>query len=86
MLPRLRAITTFNDYLLLAITVAPFLTGYLAYHQCLNYKMILTLHILAGEIMLMAVTFTKLGHMAFFFFVRFFIESENCLRRGTRTW
>jgi len=85
--PRLRAISSFNDFLLLFITIAPFLTGYLAYHQCFfNYKTMLTLHILAGEIMLMAITFTKLGHIIFFFFTRFHISSEYSLIPGSRVW
>jgi hypothetical protein len=44
------------------------------------------LHILAGEVMLMAIPFTKLGHMLFFFFYRFFIGSEYSFVRGTRSW
>ncbi len=84
--PRLRAISTFNDYFLLLITIAPFLTGYFAYHQWFDYKTMLTIHILSGEIMLMAVTFTKLGHIIFFFFNRFHISSEYGLCQGSRTW
>jgi hypothetical protein len=84
--PGLRAITTFNDYLLLLITAAPFLTGYLAHHQLFDYKTVLTIHILTGEIMLMAITFTRLGHIIFFFFIRLFVGSEYSLWRGTRTW
>ena len=84
--PQVRAITTFYDYILLFIATAPFLTGFFAYHQYFDYKTILTLHILFGEIMLMAITFTKLGHMAFFFIIRFLVESEYCLGQGTRVW
>jgi hypothetical protein len=46
----------------------------------------MTLHILSGEIMLIALPFTKLGHMLFFFLYRFLIGSEYSFVRGTRTW
>ena len=83
---QVRAITTFNDYFVLLVTVAPFVTGFIAYHQWFDYSTVLTIHIMTGELMLMAVTFTKLGHMVFFFLSRFLIGREYCLGRGTRAW
>jgi nitrate reductase gamma subunit len=85
-LARVRAITTAYDYLILLIAIAPFLTGYLAYHQWFNYDAVMTLHILTGEVMLITIPFTKLGHMLFFFLYRFFIGSEYSFARGSRTW
>ena len=84
--PRVRAISTPNDHLVLFITAAPFLTGFMAYHQWGDYKTIVTLHILAGQLMLIAVPFTKLGHMVFFFFARILLGSEFSFWRGNRTW
>ena len=83
---KVRSVTTILDYLLLLITIAPFLTGYLAYHQLIDYGTIINIHIIAGELMLMSIGLTKLGHMIFFFFVRFFIGSEYSLRSGAREW
>jgi nitrate reductase gamma subunit len=83
---KVQAITTVYDYFLLIVTAAPFLTGYFAYHQWFDYNLVLTIHILTGEIMLMAIPFTKLGHMVFFFFVRILVGGEYGFRRGTRTW
>ncbi len=83
---RVRAITTAYDYIVLFIAVAPFLSGYMAYHQWFDYKTILIAHILAGEIMLIVSPFTKLGHMLFFFLCRFLIGSEYSFGQGTRTW
>ncbi|MDY6934826.1 MAG: hypothetical protein SVZ03_11495 [Spirochaetota bacterium] len=83
---RVRSVTSVYDYLLLLITIAPFLTGYLAYHQLIDYKTIITIHIIAGELMLISIGLTKLGHMVFFSFVRFFIGSEYSFRGGTRIW
>jgi nitrate reductase gamma subunit len=83
---RVRAITTAYDYLTLLIAVAPFLTGYLAYHQWFDYGTLMFLHILTGEVMLIAIPFTKLGHMLFFFLYRFLIGSEHSLSQANRTW
>jgi nitrate reductase gamma subunit len=85
-LARVRAITTAYDYLILLIAIAPFLTGYFAYHQWFDYDAVMTLHILAGEVMLITIPFTKLGHMLFFFLYRFFIGNEYSFVRGSRTW
>ncbi len=85
-IPQVQALSTPYDYILLFITAAPFLTGFFAYHQIFEYKTIIILHILAGEIMLIAIPFTKLGHMVFFFFVRILIGSEYSFWRGNRTW
>jgi nitrate reductase gamma subunit len=86
MIPRVRAISSINDYLLLLVTAAPFLTGFMAYHQWFDYKTIILLHLLAGEIMLITIPFTKLGHMVFFFFVRFFTRSEHNWGSGKKGW
>jgi nitrate reductase gamma subunit len=85
-LARVRAITSLYDYVVLLIAVAPFLTGFLAYHQWFDYHIIMILHILAGELMLITIPFTKLGHMLFFFLYRFLIGSEYSFTRGSRTW
>ena len=85
-LARVRAITTGYDYLMLLVTLSPFLTGYLAYHQWFDYRMVIFLHILSGEVMLITIPFTKLGHMIFFFLYRFLIGSEYSFSQGTRTW
>lgn len=85
-LPRVQAVSSLADYLLLFATIAPFLTGFFAYHQWFDYKTVITLHVLAGDLMLIAIPFTKLGHMVFFFFVRLLIGGEYSFGRGTRTW
>ena len=84
--PRVRAISTLNDHLVLFITTAPFLTGLMAYHQWMDYRTILTLHILAGQLMLIAIPFTKVGHMVFFFFARTLFGTEFSMWRGSREW
>jgi nitrate reductase gamma subunit len=83
---RVRAITTGYDYLMFLITLAPFLTGYFAYHQWFDYSTVIFLHILSGEVMLIIIPFTKLGHMIFFFLYRFLIGSEYSFSQGRRAW
>jgi len=85
-LPYVRIVTSPTDYLFLLVVALPFLTGYLAYHQYIHYKTLLIIHILSGELMLMLIPFTKLAHMALFFFSRALIGMEFGERRGTTTW
>ncbi|NOY69009.1 MAG: respiratory nitrate reductase subunit gamma [Deltaproteobacteria bacterium] len=79
-------VTTMSDYFLLAIVAAPFVTGFLCYHQVGNYDLLLILHILAGEIMLMAIPFTRLSHMLFAALTRAYIGSEFGKVRHARDW
>lgn len=85
-LARVRAITTLYDYVVLLITVAPFLTGFLAYYQIFDYKTVIILHMLAGELMLIAIPFTKIFHMFFFFVGRFMLVNQHTIGNGSRTW
>jgi len=86
LLARVRSISTFNDYLILLLTGAPFLTGILAFYQMPDYESIIILHMLFGELMLIILPFTKLAHMIFFFINRFLVPHENSFGHGTRTW
>jgi nitrate reductase gamma subunit len=43
-------------------------------------------HVITGEILLILIPFTKLGHMILFFFTRAFIGFEMGARRGARSW
>lgn len=80
---RVKIITTAQDYLFLALAAVPFITGYLAYHQSMiDYKIMISLHMLFGEIMLMAIPFTKFVHMIYLVIVRFSVISEYGLGKG----
>ncbi len=81
-----RALSGVTDFLLLGITVAPFVTGWLAFRQIGPYPQIIIAHMLSGQLMLIALGVTKLGHMIFFFFTRLGINSEHSLAAGSRTW
>lgn len=84
--PRVRSVSTYRDYIALFATGAPFITGYLAYHQMLSYEIILYAHIICGELMLIAIPFTKLAHMPFFVLARFMVRNELSFGTGTRKW
>lgn len=84
---RVRAITTVYDYIVLLFATAPFITGFLAYHRYFDYDTVILLHMLAGEIMLMAIPFSKLVHMPFFFLNRLILIHENTFGSGgSRVW
>jgi nitrate reductase gamma subunit len=85
--PEVRFVTFSSDYLILAISFLPFLTGFLAYHQwILPHKAMVNLHILFGEIMLIAIPFTRLGHMFYFFLTRSWMGSNFVGLWHTRDW
>ncbi|MBN2041113.1 MAG: hypothetical protein JW864_13805 [Spirochaetes bacterium] len=83
---RVRLLTTVRDYFVLLIVLAPFVTGFAAYHQFFYYKTVLLLHMAIGEIAIMAVPFTAIGHMPFLIFSRFFIGNEYSWHPGNRKW
>ncbi|MEJ2040614.1 MAG: hypothetical protein P8X55_17045, partial [Desulfosarcinaceae bacterium] len=81
-LPEVRILTRAYDLLLLAIAVAPFLTGFIAYHQAGDYNNWLIVHMLCGEIMLVAIPLTKLSHFLMFFLSRAQIGMDFGIKRG----
>ncbi len=84
--PEVRILTSAWDYTLLVITMLPFITGFLAYHQWGPYEVMLILHIVLSQILLILIPVTKLAHMVLFFFTRAFIGFEMGGRRGARSW
>ena len=81
-LPEVRILTKPYDFLVLAIAVAPFLTGFIAYHQVGNYDFWIVAHVLSGEIMLVAIPFTKLSHFLLFFLSRAQLGMDYGIKRG----
>lgn len=78
-----RFVTSTSDYIILLIVFLPFITGFLASHQVLlPYKTMLILHMLSGEIMLMAIPFTRLRHMFYFFLTRAYMGSDQGFRHS----
>lgn len=84
--PEVQYVTSVSDYVILAIVAAPFITGLLAYYQWLNYPIVVILHILSGEIMLVAIPLTRLSHMFFAPLTRAYMGSEFGGVRHARDW
>jgi nitrate reductase gamma subunit len=81
-LPEVRILTKAYDLLVLAIAVAPFVTGFCAYHQIGSYDAWLIAHILSGELMLVAIPLTKLSHFILFFLSRIQLGMDFGIKRG----
>ena len=81
-LSEVRILTSAYDYLLLAISVAPFVTGFLASQKVAGYDFWLYAHIISGQIMLIAIPFTKLSHIVLFFLSRGQLGMDYGIKRG----
>ena len=81
-LPEARFITTTKDYLLIALTALPFVTGFLSFHQMGDGEFWLIAHILSGELVLVAIPLTKLSHFVLFFCSRIQIGMDYGIKRG----
>lgn len=85
-LRQVRYVTSAMDWVVLLIVFLPFITGFLAFHQIGPYKIMIVLHIITGEIMLMAIPFTRLSHMLLAPFSRGYIGSEFGGVRHAKDW
>ncbi len=81
-LPEVRIVTTLYDFFLLLITVTPFFSGFLAVHQFGDYEFWLYTHILSGELLLIAIPFTKLYHIVGFFLSRGQLGADFGIKRA----
>lgn len=84
--PAVRYVSTPGDFFLIAVVGAPFVTGLLAYYQAFDYKTVLTIHMWAGALWLMAIPFTRIVHMVFFPFTRAYMGCEFGYVRHSRDW
>jgi nitrate reductase gamma subunit len=80
--PQVRILTKPYDILVLVIAIAPFVTGFCARYQVGNYNAWLIAHIICGEIMLVAIPFTKLSHFLLFFLSRAQLGMDFGIKRG----
>lgn len=81
-----RYLTNWSDYLILGMVAMPFISGFWAYHQWFAYPYMTLVHIFSGEVLLMAIPFTKLSHMFFFPFTRGYMGSEFGAVRFAKDW
>jgi len=84
--PEVKFVTSASDFVILAVVAAPFITGFIAYHQWIDYPVMMVLHVVAGEVLLVAVPFTRLSHMLLSPFTRAYMGSEFGKVRHARDW
>jgi len=84
-LPEVRILTTGYDYLIIAISAAPFVTGLICRYGVGDYAFWLTTHIVVGELLLILAPFTKLSHMVLYFMSRGQIGMDFGIKRGGMT-
>lgn len=68
-----RELSRFGDYLLLAIVLTPFVSGYLAVHPTgapFTYRTLMLVHVLSANLLFLLVPVTKLAHVVLFPFDR----------------
>lgn len=75
-----------SDMVLPLLALLPFLTGFLAAHQWGPYRQLLILHILSGELLLISIPFTRLGHMFYCFLVRVYMGADFGRFMKTSDW
>ena len=80
--PEVRIITNAYDYLILAIAVAPFVSGLIARYAYAHSEPWLIFHVLCGELFLIAIPLTKLSHFVLFFATRAQLGMDYGIKRG----
>lgn len=92
---RVRAITTIYDYIVLALALTPFVTGFFMVNNHLippevnllwAYKWMTIFHIGSFELLLLMFPFSKFAHMIYFFINRFSMNTLVSFRAGRRVW
>lgn len=84
--PDVRFLTSPTDFLLIAVVLLPFLTGFIAYHQFFAYRWVMIVHILSGELLLIMIPFSRFSHMMFAPFTRAYTGSEFGNVKHARDW
>jgi nitrate reductase gamma subunit len=70
---RHRVVSRPSDYLILALVLLPFVSGFMASHPTVNpfpWDTVMLVHILSAELLFVVTPFTKLAHVVLFFFDR----------------
>lgn len=85
-LPHVKRVTRPKDWFALIIVALPFITGVLAYHQIGPVLLMTTLHLLAGELLIALIPFTRLSHALFTLWTRAYMGSEFGGVRHAKDW
>lgn len=84
--PEVKYLTQFSDFIFILIVALPFVTGFLAYHQFFAYQWMTIIHILSGELMLILIPFTRFFHMFMAPLTRAYSGSEFGNVRHAKDW
>ncbi len=84
--PEVKYLTSYKDYILLLIVALPFITGFLAFHQFFAYRFMVIAHVICGELMLILIPFSRFSHMIIAPFTRAYMGSEFGNVRHARDW
>ncbi len=84
--PVVRYLSHPGDFVVLAVAIAPFVTGLCALHHVGDYTMMMALHAVSGNVFCVAIGWSRLGHGVFFLYSRFAIRGEYALAEGRRRW
>jgi nitrate reductase gamma subunit len=81
-MPEVRIMTTASDYMILMLSAAPLVTGLICRYEPAGYSFWLIAHMLSGEILLIAIPFTRLSHILLFFLSRAQLGMDFGIKRG----
>ena len=84
--PTVRFVTSWHDFALILVVVAPFATGLMAHFHIFAYKPVITIHMFTGALWLAVIPFTRVVHMIFFPFTRAYMGNEFGYVRHSRDW
>lgn len=82
--PVLKLITGSADWLNLLFVFLPMVTGYaMTHHMFFRYEVLYSLHMIAVNVLLIWIPFSRISHFVFYFFARF-IHGQEFGKRGVR--
>lgn len=84
--PTVRFVSSASDFVLIALVMAPFVTGLLAYYQLFAYEIVIIVHMWTGAIWLAMIPFTRIAHMLYFPLTRAYMGCESGFVRNARDW
>ncbi len=85
-LPQVSHVTRPMDWAVLVIAAAPFATGLLSRHHLGPTELLAVLHVLTGEIFLVAIPFTRISHALLAPLTRAYMGSEFGAVRCAKDW
>ncbi len=83
MIPEVRALTGFKEWMVLLLTAVPFVSGLMAAQG--PSEMWTLVHLISAEVFLIVAPFTKLSHIVLFFMSRAQVGMDFAIKRGGAT-